>query len=258
MHRRAWQNGKPVITHAQALGVPLRASELGDEEEDSREGAQRNVLVRLLAAGKLVDMPARIIQGMMADMDRKAAERDEELLKVLEAVGRERISSSPFDECPPAMVKVDELVSAGADLDRACVLHFCAANRMGHLFKCLVDRGADVNALDRTGVTPLQIAAASAVGAMSGQGDSVSTDSVQTLVSLGADISKQDKEGLTALGHFYLSVRNLNDYYRTFETLLPREKIGLDPGMQAVLMPPAGPSSSDCDYLSSDDSDDWD
>jgi hypothetical protein len=52
---------KPVLTHTEALGVPLRVAVVPaeEEEEGSVKSALRYALLGLLAAGSLVDNPSK-------------------------------------------------------------------------------------------------------------------------------------------------------------------------------------------------------
>ena len=92
---------------------------------------------------------------------------------------------------------VSFLLNHGAKVDeprspkgRTPLMVACAYYSGVSICKLLIDKKADVNATDQTGVTPLMLAAQSA-----------KLDVVQLLLDRGADANKKDTKGQTALNY---------------------------------------------------------
>ena len=69
----------------------------------------------------------------------------------------------------------------------------------------LIEKGADVNAADDTGSTPLMYVASDAAGGE----DKKTIHAARLLIEHGADVNAVDKDGKTALAHAPRSSRNL-------------------------------------------------
>ena len=125
-------------------------------------------------------------------------------------------------------------------MDGAYALH-CAAFKLNpELAAALTQRGGSVNALDTGGRTPLMVAAATVRGRTSASMQE-DTSCINRLLLLGADTSLTDGNGLTALGHYRMSVRHYDD----FNSACGRDRQGADPAMEARLRPPGGPTPND-------------
>jgi ankyrin repeat protein len=95
----------------------------------------------------------------------------------------------------PAVVKT--LIEGGADarekvLDGMTLLHWAALNHHAGVVNALLAGGADVNAVDCFGYTPLLYAATVDFG---------DSETTETLLQAGADPNVKDKQGSTALAH---------------------------------------------------------
>ncbi len=104
---------------------------------------------------------------------------------------------------------IGALLEAGAELDapsrntmRVTPLHAAAASRHVAICRTLVERGADVNAVQRAGFTPLMAAAENGDGEL-----------VELLLAAGADATRRADDGRTAAdlaraaGHAPLALR---------------------------------------------------
>jgi hypothetical protein len=109
----------------------------------------------------------------------------------------------------------------------------------------IIERGADVNALDGRGETAL-MAAAKAVENNYNRIHNPHDDTrcVDVLLSNGADVSIADRLGLSALGHYRLAHRNYNDFRSalTYDWDDPRPR---DLAIEAQLRPHTGPTDAD-------------
>ena len=108
----------------------------------------------------------------------------------------------------------------------------------------LVKRGANINARDVNGMTPLMIAAYSLP-----KTQKQDPRCVNKLLSLGADTSLTGPDGLSALGYYRVEVLSNRDFHSVFThgDLREDEKISgtMIPEIEAKLRPPAGPTSAD-------------
>jgi hypothetical protein len=144
---------------------------------------------------------------------------------------------------PAVLAQIDILIGQGANPTQARVLHCCAASDAHQLFQPLIARGADVNGKDDKGSTPLMVAAAAAIGETNPiHNPSPSAQAVSALIALGADKNITNQGGRTALGFLYCSLRNHNDFNAA---LIGGPKTTVDPTLQAMLMPSAGPTVAD-------------
>jgi len=135
------------------------------------------------------------------------------------------------------LAAVDEMVAEGADIVRAGVLQWCAARGCRHLIQPLLSRGAQINAKDQLDLTPLMIAASR--GGREGSDDRIAM--VSALIAFGADKNIVDDDGISALGHYFSSLRRANDFNATFDL----EKQVLDPVLRTMLAPARGPTIAD-------------
>jgi hypothetical protein len=140
---------------------------------------------------------------------------------------------------------VDGFLRRGADLGRATALHFAVAISFPiRILHELALRGADLNVKDHNGMTPLMIAAMKEPGQVSRFNPVMDSNTISALISLGADKAMTNDEGCTALGVFYQVSRSFLDFQATFG--IAREVPNrFDPILEALLMPPGGPTSAD-------------
>jgi ankyrin repeat protein len=95
----------------------------------------------------------------------------------------------------PAVVQT--LLDRGADATASdadrhwTALHFAAQNKQAALIPLLVSSGADVNAVDRDGRTPLWVLADGVPD------DPAARDSIEALLKAGADAGRADDQGTT-------------------------------------------------------------
>ena len=68
---------------------------------------------------------------------------------------------------------------------------------------------------------------------------------VATLIALGADKDVVDNDGVSALGHYFKSIRRYNDLCATFGMKGPKLKV--DPTLRRMLTPAGGPTAADMD-----------
>lgn len=206
----------PPLTHQAALAVPLR--------------------VAAKATGAVANGEVPTPSG-----------KDAELLEFLmtSLTGLRYATNRAGAGVSPAMLgHVDELISQGARPTEAQALHCAAANGIHELFQPLLERGADVNGKGANGATPLMIAAEAAVQRTSMHNPTPSAHEIGILIALGADKNLTDRNGNTALGCFYKSIRSSNDMKAA---LIGGPKTKVDPTMKAMLMPDNGPSDADKD-----------
>ena len=129
-----------------------------------------------------------------------------------------------------------------------CELHRTVYGREGpvktDVIERLVKRGANINARDVNGMTPLMIAAYSLP-----KTQKQDPRCVNKLLSLGADTSLTGPDGLSALGYYRVEVLSNRDFHSVFThgDLREDEKISgtMIPEIEAKLRPPAGPTSAD-------------
>ena len=145
----------------------------------------------------------------------------------------------------PEIAKIDHLLAAGAHIDRSYALHCAGYTRQPELVGALLERGADVNALDGRGDTALMVAAKAVENGYNRihcPYDDMRC--VDLLLSKGADVSLTDRDGHTALGLYRLEHRNYNDF-RAALLFHTEEARPLDLVIEAKLCPRAGPTEAD-------------
>jgi len=207
---RGMLQSSPLLSHEAALAVPLRLKTTGSAAS--------------MAAGSCASAPAQ---------------KDEELLAMLMR------SASRGGSSADVLAQADRLVAEGANLSRGAVLHVCAANGLDDLLQPLISRGADVNFKDPRsgGATPLMVAATQTLSKYNPvHNRQQDTKTVAMLIALGADKNIVDDEGRSALGHYYLKLRSLNDFSAA---LLDTPKIPVGNTVKAMLTPTAGPTAVD-------------
>ena len=271
---------QPPLSHAEALAVPLALEkEIPESAKDvqlrkflmdyggsyarvemqAMEDRLEDVVKALHTHEKSLEPYKGVMQSLLAENPSHAvglklqadiSSLEQVLSPIAEEISRLREMISPTRETfvRGAVDPLDKQVQEGADLNRSCVLHCCAANRWRELFQPLVARGADVNHRDPGGMTPLMVAASAAIGNTTGPTGPKPNPDPQpftALLALGADKEATNKKGLTALGCFYAGVREWNDFSTTFG--LPAKHF--DETIKRLLMPINGPTPADLEAL---------
>ena len=187
--------------------VRARFEEVTEAPEDGYMYATRTMVSRpALSHEEALKVPLRAAQAAQATAASQLAQTDldkELLAVVVRTTTVARVACRQQIDYTPMLAEVDRLVSAGASIDRACALHCAAHNVAMEALVALCDRGADVNAVDMGGRTPL-MAAAVAVNATYHplHNPLGNVDLVIELLKLGADKSRVDPQGKSALGYF--------------------------------------------------------
>ena len=128
---------------------------------------------------------------------------DKEMIKAL-------LSSGANETEADLLVRLQPLVAAGADVNRARALHYSCANRKRHLIFPLVSfLGADVNLQDDAGNTPLIMACTR----------DVDEELILLLLALGADKSICNKEGNSPYDTLVAGWEDVRDFMRAFDVL---------------------------------------
>jgi len=204
---------------------------------------QAKGVIQILLAENPSDAVGLKLQTDISSLEQMLSQHSEEISRL-----RETISRTGEALVRGAVDPLDKQVQQGADLNRSCVLHCCAANRWRELFQPLVARGADVNHRDPRGITPLMLAASAAMGNTSGPTGPKPNPDPQpftALLALGADKEATNKKGLTALGCFYAAVRECND----FSAMCGLPARHVDETIKRMLMPINGPTPADLEAL---------
>lgn len=150
----------------------------------------------------------------------------------------------------------------GATVAGARALHIAAANSCSTWLDVLLELSPGppedcINWPDpTTGVTPLCVAASGILG-KSSQQKPASLDFLRALIDRGADRSATDHRGLSALGHFWTSVRNRRDYLGTFgiKEAFAYDRPAFVREIEALVAPPDGPTPADEAARDEDDAD---
>jgi len=157
--------------------------------------------------------------------DPEAQQLDSQLLNAMQ-------NAAP-DSLELLIAEIDQLIAAGASIDRAFALHFAAATRNPELVSALAQLTADINSLDGQGHTPLMVAAASATGGCSASNNECDTRCVDVLIALGADKTITNPTGDTALDMYRDAVSETNDFF----SMAGLAHIHIEPGVEAKLYP---------------------
>ena len=203
-------------------------------------------VIQILLAENPSDAVGLKLQTDLSSLEQVLSQLPEEISRL-----RETISRTGEALVRGAVDPLDKQVQQGADLNRSCALHCCAANRWRELFQPLVARGADVNHRDPRGITPLMLAASAAMGNTSGPTGPKPNPDPQpftALLALGADKEATNKKGLTALGCFYAGVRECNDF-SAMCGLPAMQARHVDETIKEMLMPINGPTPADLEAL---------
>lgn len=219
------QNTTP-LTHSAALALPMLltapAGQLLTSTSSTGDGADSSSASSTLAAKTTAD---------------------ERLLKQL--INRCGMGTAKPTE--RVLMEVDKGLQEGANLTRAAVLQFCVANGYTELISPLIARGADVNAFDEYGGTPLMHAAAATLRLWNPyHNPKQDLTMVAMLIALGANKNIVGQDGRSALGHYYSRVRGMNDFQATF---LRCAQVPTDETISAMLMPERGPTAADEDCI---------
>ena len=187
---------------------------------------------------KALAMPLRLTSSASAPSGGELTVTDGRLLEELMGSG-DRTAAS-------ALATVDRFVALGADLTRAGMLQFCVANGHKELLEPMLARGAQISGKDgHSGATALMIAAAKVPVQTSPTDWRHDSTMVATLIALGADKDVVDNDGVSALGHYFQSIRSTNDFSATFGLKGPKLKV--DPTLRRMLTPAGGPTAADMD-----------
>ena len=169
--------------------------------------------------------------------------------ELLELLGRVFSGVESLD----VAAEVSRLLEAGATVDGACALHACAANHDARYVELLLgltpSRAAAINARDMHGLTPLMVGAATAVGKTSNRVTAAPTAVCAKLLACGADRSLTDASGLTALGHCRKGLRGVCDFHASFGIRAHTPDCS---ALEALLMPPQGPTAEDDEIAAED------
>ena len=106
----------------------------------------------------------------------------------------------------------------------------------------------------RRGYTPLMIAAQAAFRKTSIHQSTPDSSTIASLIALGADKKITNNQGITALGCFYKTTRDHNDFYSVFPGV--GSLLQVDPTLEKMLMPSSGPTAADMEVR--DELDDFD
>ena len=191
---------------------------------------------------KALAMPLRLTSSASAPSGGELTVTDGQLLEELMRSG---IVTAAHHAS--ALATVDRFVALGADLTRAGVLQFCVANGHKELLEPMLARGAQISGKDgRSGTTALMIAAEKVPVQTSPTDWRHDSTMVATLIALGADKDVVDNDGVSALGHYFKSIRSTNDFSATFG-LIKGRKLKVDPTLRRMLTPAGGPTAADMD-----------
>jgi len=151
-------------------------------------------------------------------LNRRTAMQEDSLASFADVIfsGRDTESAARLLAANPALVHTRGYYRGYTDVTP---LHIAAyhSTRWHHLIENLVKMGADVNAADASGLTPLHLASAGYLVGAAGE----SVESVKFLVRHGANVNARTKSGETPL---HGAARS--NYYRVARTLL---ELGADP-----------------------------
>jgi len=137
--------------------------------------------------------------------------------------------------------RIDELIAKGADVGESKALHAAAYQFFSGLFSPLLDRGGELDSRDKNSMTPLMIVGSNVYKRI--ENDSVrSLLAISSLIAMGADKNLRDRAGRTALGHYYQTMKDLNDLERS-QLGVPETPI--DRALERALMPEGGPTEAD-------------
>lgn len=218
---RAMLAAGPPMTHAQALAFPLAAARAPAKTPAKGKGPKPSRQQRKLA------YELRTCFQQMGRLPARAND-DEWLYSNLGHLEmRDRAE--------------DLLAVQGACPKRACALHMCAIHNQFAFFSWLWHYGADVNAADEYGWTPLMLAASRM--AQTDRFGCYDTRAVAELILLGADKDATDTDGFTALGHFYMAIREHNDIVDT--NCRWGDRRVPDSYAVTLLLPAGGPTAAD-------------
>lgn len=226
---------RPHLSHAAALAVPLNRKRVSSFPSPAPRTAIDQTLFEALV-------------GTCSSPEGKVLSE----INVLAAQGVVDATEAARMQC----IAIDSLLAQGADLDRAAALHCAVAKRfVPSVLRHLVEHGANVNSRDVRGNTPLMLAAECANSRCSGLNPLQDDTEISALLTLGADPNLQDPHGKTALGHYYMSIRNIRDFKYTFDFRGSSSAHIVVESIEAKLMPTDG--ATDADMLAiGDDSDD--
>ena len=261
---------QPALSHQQALR--LQQSELSDEEPPGRSEPQ-GVNRELFEAIMRFPSPEEDLASLMANGPELIARSEEAWAELKRAEAEVEQNSTPETQAAlsaavesahslmlearrltgvhgrleartAGLEKVMQLLDAGASLDDSSVLHCSAAYLQPQLLRMFAHRGADVNALDSGGSTPLMVAVVAVHRHSPRNNRQADTRCIDVLLELGADVSLTDRDGLSALGRYRATVRKSDDLGSLFGGGV---RNGPDPSVEAKLRPPTGPTPADED-----------
>mmetsp|Transcript_30303 Transcript_30303/g.67156 ORF Transcript_30303/g.67156 Transcript_30303/m.67156 type:complete len:1016 (+) Transcript_30303:476-3523(+) len=206
------QTGNDRMSFAKAAQIKLRCDDPPDVEEYRKEKLQFKLLATILEEDRQLELENH----------------------------KPQYDDSSFVE--RVLPRIDELIAKGADVGESKALHAAAYQFFAGLFLPLLNRGGEIDSRDKNSMTPLMVVVGSNVDKRIENNIIRSQLAISTLCEMGADKNLRDRAGRTALGHYYQTMKDLND--------LERSQIGvpdtpIDNTLERLLMPDGGPTEAD-------------
>jgi len=141
------------------------------------------------------------------------------------------------------------LREAPASRAQACCISALQTTTTPLLRTLVLSRGADINACDRDKYTPL-MGAAEAVSTPKEMASRARQDSatISAVIALGVNKDLVDKEGYSAIGHYFKSVQNMNSMSAMFGGAAGTNRA--ERAIAQLLVPSNGPTRKDVSCIS--------